>query len=802
MWCRCGTVAVSLLAVSLTGVVHADPTLRMRAPMTYVIDYSKKFLEDAANILAYRDAPPDLMHVGKSVPILHLWGPVPLLEGENQFTGGPKHTLNWDAIRLLSPKELEERIAMLTAYTKRWHDIGVRTLVPYSSYHTLAGDHEKREGFWKFYDHWGDYEKWLGPRPAEDPTQWLMVDKEGKIVPGACGGYAPAYFAPLHRYCACPEHPEWRKLQARLTELIAEVGYDGIFPDNSNPTNQCFCKHCCAGLKQFTKGLSPEELEILGVNGDPGQVDLLSADTSSELIRRYRIDTSARYQRMVRDAGRRIKPDFIVFPNVNSYSTFMPLSEACDVLMFESTYSPGCNFVGAPPDDPFVSIRATDGAADASREKFHLQVESARTFVEFSAMVEFPRVVRCGKPADLKAKIESVGGSNEDNDWAEGFAFLLVDMASGQEERVALTPEITVGGGNTRPQAKRPPVDLEGRWTPTKAGRFKLCIAYKYTDEGHTDVARELPCRHELSLSSLYQTHIGQLMFTMHAGARTVLLDYECRKKGRESVQELGMAECAAFSSGSAIASMGEPREKYARFFRRAKSLYEGAEPYADIGVLYSYWCHNSDGMGLGPPQELTPAEDLAGSRRLIKVLMDRTIGESDLAGLKTLILFGHRLEAAPARLDAIRKFAQGGGRLCVYRPETTVNGKPVAEVLPEAVLWKPGLEVPGMKPLTEAAGVARGLRFSAFTHDAPRRVALHVVNYNVPHRESPANVTEARNVPIALTLPTGWTATAVTVHDPDTEAAADLSFKSAEGGLSFELPSVRVYKVVEILAR
>ena len=165
--------------------------------------------------------------------------------------------------------------------------IGVPLLMPYSSYHTIAGDHEKRKGFWGFFDHWEDYQKWLGPKPAEDPFHWLMVDKEGKFVPGACGGYSPKYYAPLLRYRVCPKHPEWRKFQIRLTELIAEVEYDGVFVDNANVRGQiCFCKYCREGLKKFAGGLSQRALDILGVKDDPSDVDLLSDDTPAELIRR------------------------------------------------------------------------------------------------------------------------------------------------------------------------------------------------------------------------------------------------------------------------------------------------------------------------------------------------------------------------------------------------------------------------------------------------------------------------------------------------------------------------------------
>jgi len=626
--------------------VKSAAELRTRAPMTYVIDYSTRYLDDPKEIRAFEDAPPDLMHVGKSCPVLHNWGPVPLISGENQFTGGPNHTLDRAAVCLLTPQELEGRIHRLKRYTQQWHEAGIPLLMCYSSMHTIAGDHQTRDGFWNFFDHWNDYTQWLGPKPKKDPFDWLMVDKKGALLPGACGGYTPAYFAPLHRYRVCPEHPEWRKFHVTLAKLIAEVGYDGVFQDNSTPENmECFCKHCRRNFKEFVKGIPERERGILGVAGDAADVDLLAGATSPELIRRYRIATTARWQLMVRDAGRMVNPGFQVFPNVNSYHDFMPIAESCDVLMFESTYSPGVQ----------------NGA---------------------------------------------------------------------------------------------------------------------------------------------YRTHIGQLLFTMNAAARPVLLDYECLGTGKENVLELGLAECAAFTNGGAVACRGEPLKKYHRFFRRARRLHEGLEPYADIALLYSYWGHNPGGMGLRSGDDPSPADDLSAGQRLIKVLMDRKVQRADLARLRSLVLAGHALEMTDKQVAAIADFVGRGGMLRFFRADTTVNGEPVASVFRGIWEWKQGIELPGFAPLVQAQGDARGLRFSAFVGTEERRMTLHVVNYNVSFAENPAGVRPVESVGIAIPLPRGWESESVRVHDPDAEIAETLPFTQENGALKVTLPRVRLYKVLEIMAR
>ena len=162
-----------------------DPMLpKTTPPIVYVIDYTGDYFRKPETIERFRAAPPDLLHVGKAVPISHHWGPTRLYQGENQYTGGPGHTLSWENIALLSPQALAERIETIRKTLDRYHAIGVREITPYISYHTLAGDHEKRLGFWAFYDKWDTYAQWAGPRPPHDPFDWLVVDVHGKFVGG------------------------------------------------------------------------------------------------------------------------------------------------------------------------------------------------------------------------------------------------------------------------------------------------------------------------------------------------------------------------------------------------------------------------------------------------------------------------------------------------------------------------------------------------------------------------------------------------------------------------------------------
>ena len=97
-------------------------------PIVYTINYSGEYFKDPEYIKQFEAAPPDLLHIGKAVPITHHWGPIRLYQGENQYTGGPGHTLSWENIALVEPEALAERIETIRQTLNRYHEIGIREI--------------------------------------------------------------------------------------------------------------------------------------------------------------------------------------------------------------------------------------------------------------------------------------------------------------------------------------------------------------------------------------------------------------------------------------------------------------------------------------------------------------------------------------------------------------------------------------------------------------------------------------------------------------------------------------------------
>jgi len=796
--------ALAIAAADSEGAGAMLPTTT--APIIYVINYSGDYFKKPDYIDRFRDDPPDLLHMGKATPILHMWGPVRMYQGENQWTGGPGHTLNWDNIALISPEALAERIENIHKTLERYHQIGIPEILPYISYHTVSGDHEKRQGFWNFYDKWDTYVRWAGPRPPRDPFDWLVVDAQGRFVGGSCGGYSPDYYAPLHRYRACINHPDWAEWHRRLIGMIAEVGYDGCFVDNCHP-DPCYCRYCKEAFRVFLD----QNHDLYWVRRmteglDLASLELDSPDAPPELVRRARLLRTRDHLGMLRKVGRKVNADFTIFPNGNSTSQCLLTGAQCDRLMFESTYSPG---IMATPQTAAIdqsTIEVSTEAVQPNRFTHRYDVGNAGMWIEMEAEVTAPTRAEVGKPVRFEVKVLSVGMSQQDNDVAEGLYLLLREADSGKETRVQLKPDLVLGAPGPAGEGQRPPATLEATWTPERPGRYVPHFGCVYTDSGHIQSYAHSA---RLDRGRMCHTHIGTLMFAQHMQARSIFLGYETRRRGWENVAELGMAEMAAFSGGGGFASGGTVQAKYRRFFKKHRELYEGWTPTAPAAVLFARWGSNPLAH-VRPVGQPTIHDYLAGTQRLFVALVDSKLptDASRLEDFRMIYLQAREYDMTQGQLDALLGYVHRGGRLVAMDEQLTINGCPVSELFEigkdqrvrehgegRLVLWDWDEPLVPTRTLVSVKGLEKNLRFVLYRKDD--RLALHAVNYNVCLLDEDKSVLDLEDVDIELPVPKDWSAPTATCVGPDAEV---FQFKcQAKNGIaSFSLPSIHLYRIIE----
>jgi hypothetical protein len=802
----CSWLIVGL--VFLTPSLGADfdsllPTTKQ--PIVYLIDYTDEYFTNPEYVEQFAGQPPDLLHVGKATPITHLWGPIRLLRGENQYTGGPGHTLDWDNIALITPDALAKRFGTIRHMLRRYHEIGIPEIVPYISYHTLAGDHQKRLGFWSFYDRWDAYARWVGTRPTCDPFDWLVVDARGQFVGGSSGGYSPDYYAPLHRYRACINHPDWSRWHQQLIRMVAEVGYDGCFVDNCHP-DSCYCQHCKAAFREFlaeNRDLHWVRRLTAGLQVD--QLELDTANVPAELVRRARLIRTRDHLGMLRETGRRVNPRFTVFPNGNSTAECQLTGSKCDRLMFESTYSPGIMATRATAEVEETVIEVTDGSAPPAPVVHRYDLSNPNKWIEMEADMNIPLRARVGHPVLLEARVTVLGASQRDNDYAEDFHLLLREVVTGEEIRVSLQPPMVLGAPGPSGAGKRPPVALRATWTPQRPGRYLPYFGCAYTDSGHI---RSHPHVVRLDRGRICRTHIGTLKFAQHMRARSIFLGYETRRSGWENAAELGLAEMAAFGGGGGYASRGVPQAKYRKFFKGHSKLFEGWRPTASEAILFAYWGDNPLAH-VRPVTQSTIHDYLAGAQRPFVALLDATLPtDADrLQDFRVIYLQARHYEFTPAQLDALANYVERGGWLVAQDETIMCSGRPISQLFDvktnhrvvergkgRVMLWDAATPSAPAPPIISAKGIQKHLRFALYEKDDQR--ALHVVNYNVCLLEEKRPVLDVHNVEIRMPVPEGWTDAAALCFDPDAQPQR-LDCAVKQGCARFSLPSVHIYKIV-----
>jgi hypothetical protein len=791
-------------SLTLATSVCAGPPLSS-VPFIYVIDYGDHWIKDAAAAEAFGDMPPDLLHIGKAVPVTHNWGPIPLLAGENQYTGGPGHTLDRNAIRLLTPEELEKKIQDITAAVERLHAAGIPQVMPYICFYTMAGDHETREGLWQFYDKWDAYVKWMGPKPPTDPSDWWLRDATGKRIESGYG-FTPPYFAPLHRYAACPNNPGWNQFSVAVVKLIAQCGYDGVFVDNATIGGDQ-CRYCQEAFARWVgENFDSATLKRACRTEDPGPVSLANPKLSFAVDRWHAAVVRDRLA-MLRRAGAEIKPGFQVFANCGRYQWAVPLGDGCDLFMFEGTDPPGRVVEGEPPASPEALIEVAPQAT-LEMNTFFYKVRHSDRFAEVEAQVKHPRICPVGQPVTIAVRFLGVGASNQDSDCLEDVSLRITNLATGQFEDVKLEGAAGVGDPNTVPGARRPPIVLSGTWTPAAPGSYALDLRYRYTDPGHRDAANRVLISDRLTMGAVYRVNLPGLSLTYNSRCKTIALTRGILGKGREAIEELALAEGGAAGGRHAVQSKGEPQKKYWRFFHRYGKVGAGLVPWGPVTILYSYWGPNPGNIGGEPTQ--TIAEYLSAHHVLFRGLVDRDLAAADLGedNASIVILVCGNYDLTAEQVAALRHCAQGG-RLLVEKAETTVNFAPLHEALgiPQSSIkvwdWD---NPPALAPeLCEAQGNLQGVRFTCFAEPtaAPKRLVIHALNYNVSLvGESVGQLSPITGLKLRLPLPQGWAGARATVYDPDAEQPCEAQCVVKDGTLEVGLPNLRIYQMIELVAQ
>jgi hypothetical protein len=212
------------------------------------------------------------------------------------------------------------------AFNRSFHEKGTIVLRYLSS--SLNGESETEEAAprkdqiraLKLYrEGWNEFTDYIGPRPPDDPTNWITVRADGTFP---FYRYAPYGKKPGRGFetWGCPNNPYYVRMMEGKVRAQAETGIDGSYIDWTQiASDTCYCPYCRAKFAAWLEQSLPRTAAQAkyGVSdyrdvapprkrGDPFWMEWLT----------FRGYTVAELHRHLREVARRYNPHFMISGNV------------------------------------------------------------------------------------------------------------------------------------------------------------------------------------------------------------------------------------------------------------------------------------------------------------------------------------------------------------------------------------------------------------------------------------------------------------------------------------------------------
>ncbi len=232
--------------------------------------------------------------------------------------------------------EFDAGMAKAKEFTRTYHEKGYIVLRYLSS--SLNGTSDtpeapprKEQIHWrKFYDErWSDFEDYIGPKPAEDPTSWITVRPDGTFPFYRYAPYGQKTGSGFETW-GCPNNPSFARMMEGRIRAQAECGIDGSYVDWTQIAGEtCYCPYCRSGFLSYLDKSLPREAARAKYGtadystvapprkrGEPFWMEWIS----------FRGHSVAEFHRRLREAARRYNPSFLISGNVYGGFGYGPIA--------------------------------------------------------------------------------------------------------------------------------------------------------------------------------------------------------------------------------------------------------------------------------------------------------------------------------------------------------------------------------------------------------------------------------------------------------------------------------------------
>jgi len=141
------------------------------------------------------------------------------------------------SVEEVTREEFDKQMEAAKKFNKEYHDNGYIVLRYLST--SLNGNsktntdipQKEQINFLKFYnENWQDYEDYIGPKPLEDPTSWIMVKADGSFPYYRYARYGEVADEGFEAW-GVPVNPGYLKMMEGRIRAQAETGIDGSYID-------------------------------------------------------------------------------------------------------------------------------------------------------------------------------------------------------------------------------------------------------------------------------------------------------------------------------------------------------------------------------------------------------------------------------------------------------------------------------------------------------------------------------------------------------------------------------------------
>jgi hypothetical protein len=240
---------------------------------------------------------------------------------------------NFDEV---SRAEFDSKMEEAKKFNKTYHDSGFIVLRYLST--SLNGNSESNKdtplknqiNYLKFYNEmWNDFADYIGPKPEEDPTTWIMVYPDGSFPYYRYAPYGQKTDEGFEAW-GVPVNPNYLRVMEGKVRAQAETGIDGSYIDWTHiAEGTSYDKYSRQGFIKYLETFLPPEVcnqkygisDYTNINlpvkrGDKFWMEWIT----------YRGYQVAEFHKHLRNTARKYNPDFMISGNVFGGFGFGPIA--------------------------------------------------------------------------------------------------------------------------------------------------------------------------------------------------------------------------------------------------------------------------------------------------------------------------------------------------------------------------------------------------------------------------------------------------------------------------------------------